>query len=101
MTEAFSRQRLRRVKVPVVSRHPLRRTKVRAVSRQPSRRDMIQAINCRILCAGTRVQIKAKSCGICGGQSGIVAGFSPSTSTFSSQYHSTIAPCSSILHDAI
>jgi len=59
---------------------------------------MAQAVICRILFAGARVQNKTRSCGICGGQSGSVTGFSPSTSTFSCQYHPTIAPCSSIRH---
>jgi hypothetical protein len=38
------------------------------------------------------VQSHASVCAICGGWSGTVTGFSPITSVFPCQYHSTIAP---------
>ena len=53
---------------------------------------MAQAVNRRPLIADVRVRSQASLCEICGRQSGTVAGFSPSTSAFLSQYHSTHAP---------
>lgn len=67
---------------------------------QPLRHAIAQAVSCRILCAVAWVQTEASSCGICGGKSGNVTGFSPSTSNFSCQYHPTIVPCSSIRHQS-
>ena len=42
------------------------------------------------------VTVVNSPCGICGGQNGTKIVFSPSTSVFPCQYHSTIAPYSSI-----
>ena len=93
-----SRQPLRGAKCRAVSRQPLRRAMTQAISRQPLRRTTAQAVSCRLLCAEAPFKIKARSCGICGEQSGNVTGFSPSTSTFCCQYHPINAPCSSIRH---
>jgi hypothetical protein len=41
-------------------------------------------------------QLQARPCGICGGQSVIRTGSSPSTSVFPGQYHYTNSPCSFI-----
>jgi hypothetical protein len=49
---------------------------------------MAQAVSRRPLTAEARVSPR----GICGGQSGIGTGFSPSTSVFPCQFHSTGAP---------
>jgi hypothetical protein len=57
---------------------------------------MAQAVSRRPLTAEARVRGRLDPCGICGGQSGIGTGFSPSSSVFSCHYHSTIAPYSSI-----
>jgi hypothetical protein len=53
-----------------------------------SGRAMAQAVSRRPPTAEARVS----PCGICGGQSGTGTGFSPSTSVFPCQFHSTGAP---------
>jgi hypothetical protein len=46
---------------------------------------MAQAVSRRPLTAEARVRSRVSPCGICGGQSGIGTGFSPSTSVFPCQ----------------
>jgi hypothetical protein len=53
---------------------------------------MAQAVSRRPPTAEARVRSRLSLCGICGGQSGTGAGFSPSTSVFPCQFHSTGAP---------
>jgi hypothetical protein len=53
---------------------------------------MAQAVNRRPPTAKARVRSRVSPCGICGGQSGTGTGFSPSTSIFRCQFHSTGAP---------
>jgi hypothetical protein len=53
---------------------------------------MTQAVSRRPLPAEARVRSRVGPCGICGGQSGTETGFSPSTSVFPCQFHSTDAP---------
>jgi hypothetical protein len=50
---------------------------------------MAEVISRRPLAEETRVGARVNPCGICGGQSG--TGFSPSSSVFPCQYHSTVA----------
>jgi hypothetical protein len=57
---------------------------------------MAQAVSRWPLIAEARVRARVSPCGICGGQSGTGAGFSPSSWVFPCQYQSTIAPYSSV-----
>ena len=50
-----------------------------------------QAVSCRSLAAENRDQFQASPCGICGGQSDIITGFSQRSSVFPCHYHSTNA----------
>jgi hypothetical protein len=52
---------------------------------------MAQVVSRRPLTAEARVRARVNQCGICGGQSGTGTGFSPSSSAFPCQYHSTVA----------
>jgi hypothetical protein len=47
---------------------------------------MAQAVSCWPLTAEARVRARVDPCGICGGQSGTVAGFSLSSSVFPCQF---------------
>jgi hypothetical protein len=61
-------------------------------SKMESGRAMAQAVSRRPPTAEARVQSRVSPCGICGGQSGSGTGFSPSTSVFPCQFHSTGVP---------
>jgi hypothetical protein len=52
---------------------------------------MAQVVSSRPLTAEARVRARVNPCGICGGQSVTGTGFSPSSSVFPCQYHSTVA----------
>jgi hypothetical protein len=52
---------------------------------------MAQAVSHRPLAKEAWVRARVNPCGICGEQSGTGTGFSPSSSAFPCQYHSTIA----------
>jgi hypothetical protein len=52
---------------------------------------MAQVVSRRPLSAEARIRARINPCGICGGQSGTGTGFSPSSSVFPCQYHSTVA----------
>jgi hypothetical protein len=53
---------------------------------------MTQVVTHRPITTEAWVQSRVSPCGICGGQSGTGTGFSPSTSVFPCQFHSTGAP---------
>ena len=55
-------------------------------------RAMAEAVSRRPLTAEARVRSRVSPCGIYGGRSGTETGFSPSTSVFPCQFHSTGAP---------
>jgi hypothetical protein len=58
-------------------------------SKKNEGRAMAQAVSRRPLTAEARVRFRVSSCGICGGQSGTGTGFSPNTSVYPCQFHST------------
>jgi hypothetical protein len=53
---------------------------------------MVQAVSCLPPTAEAQVRSRVSPCEICGGQSGTGTGFSPSSSVFPCQFHSTRAP---------
>jgi hypothetical protein len=61
------------------------------VTSSVSGRAMAQVVSRRPLTAEARVRARVNPCGICGGQSGTGIGFSPSSSVFPCQCHSTVA----------
>ena len=63
-----------------------------ARKRQSGGRAMAQAVSHRPLTAEARVRSRVGPGWICGGQSGTRTGFSPTTSVFPCQFHSTGAP---------
>jgi hypothetical protein len=56
---------------------------------------MAQVVSNRPLTAESWVRALVNACGICGGESGIETGFSPSSSVLPCQYHSTV-----VLHES-
>jgi hypothetical protein len=61
-------------------------------SLQRQGRAMAQTVSCWPPTAEARVRSRVSPCGICGGQSGTGTSFSPSSSVFPCQFHSTGAP---------
>jgi hypothetical protein len=59
-------------------------------------RAMAEAVSSWPLTAEARIRARVSPCDICGGQSGTGTGFSPSYSALPCQYHSTIAPYTSV-----
>jgi hypothetical protein len=57
---------------------------------------MVQAVSHWPLITGVQVQSQANPRGICGGQSGTKTGYSPRTSVFPCQHHSTNAVTASL-----
>jgi hypothetical protein len=57
---------------------------------------MAHVVSCQPLTMGAQVEFQARPCGIHGAQRRTWTGFSPSTSVFPCQYHSTIGPYSFI-----
>jgi hypothetical protein len=53
---------------------------------------MTQAVSRRPPIAEARVRSRVNPCGVCDGQSGTGTGFTPCTSVFPCQFHSTGAP---------
>jgi hypothetical protein len=70
----------------------LHRKKTKQTSITEEGRAMAQAVSRRPLTAEALVRSRVSPCGICGGQTGTGTGFSPSTSVFPCQFHSTGAP---------
>jgi hypothetical protein len=52
---------------------------------------MAQAVSRRPFTAEVRIRARVNPCGIFGSQSGTGTGFSPSSSAFPCQYHSTVS----------
>jgi hypothetical protein len=75
----------------VYFRNHLRNSAVHSFSNTGLGRAMAQVVSRRSLTAEARVRARVNPCGICGGQSGTGTGFSPITSVFPCQYHSTVA----------
>ena len=61
-------------------------------------RSWLSAVSCRPDTAEARVRYQVNPCEICGAQSVTVTDFSPSTSVFACQYHSTNAAYPSASH---
>ena len=64
-------------------------SEVKTPNRTTRRCAMVQALGRRPLTAETKVRSKGSSCGICGGQNSSGASFSPDTSLYHCQYHSS------------
>jgi hypothetical protein len=64
-------------------------------------RDAAQVVSRRPVTAETRVRARVNPYGICGGQSGIGIGFSPSPLVFPCQYHSTVALQTHIIWECV
>jgi hypothetical protein len=57
-----------------------------------------QAVRCRLFTVEALVSSQGSVCGICGGQTGTVAGFSHRPLVFSCHYHSITASCMPMYH---